>query len=280
MLTLSPLGGGRFSSGAAQTNRNEFIFGGQLLAQALCAAAQTVSGKLPHALHASFEFPASATRPLVYQVCEGRDGRSLSHRRVMARQSGHTVLRAYASFSGPEEGFRHQSGWRSEPPAPDSLSTLGSIAARYETQVSEHGKGRLSTYPQLEIRPIAVKEHLLLQPGKPASRFWMRARGNMPADPTGWTAVLTYLSDYLLVNAALIPHVSEMPDEHLFVASLNHAMWFHVLADPSQWLLYETESDWAGQGRALVHGRFYSENGQLVASVVQETMIRARKNSG
>jgi acyl-CoA thioesterase-2 len=264
---------------AAQTNRNQFIFGGQLLAQALCAALQTVSGKLPHALHASFELPASAARPLVYHVHEGRDGRSLSYRRIVASQSRHTVLWADASFSADGEGFRHQSGWRSEPPVPDSLPTLAAVAACYGTQVSEHGKGRLTTYPQLEIRPIEVKEHLLLQPGNPESRIWMLARGDMPADAGGWAAVLTYLSDYLLVNAALIPHVSEMPNEHLFVASLNHSMWFHMPADPSAWLLYETESDWAGQGRALIHGRFYSQRGQLVASVVQETMIRVRKNS-
>jgi acyl-CoA thioesterase-2 len=280
LLTLCPLGEGRFSSMAAQTNRNQFIFGGQLLAQALYAAGQTVSDKLPHALHASFESPASATGPLVYQVREGHDGRSLSHRRIMACQSGHTVLWAEASFSAAGDGFRHQSGWRSEPPLPDSLPTLAAVAARYGTQVSEHGKGRLTTYPQLEIRPIEAREHLLLRPGNPASRIWMRARGDMPAGAAGWAAVLTYLSDYLLVNAALIPHVSEMPNDHLFVASLNHAMWFHQSADPSRWLLYETESDWAGQGRALIHGRFYSEAGQLVASVVQEAMIRTRKDSG
>ena len=135
-------------------------------------------------------------------------------------------------------------------------------------------QGRLTTYPQLEIRPIEVREHLLLQPGNPASRIWMRARGDMPTGQSGWAAVLTYLSDYLLINAALILHVSEMPNEHLFVASLNHAMWFHLPADPSRWLLYETESSWAGEGRALIHGRFFSEAGQFVASVVQEAMIR------
>jgi acyl-CoA thioesterase-2 len=279
LLTLCPLGEGRFSSMAAQTNRNQFIFGGQLLAQALYAALQTVSDRLPHALHASFELPASAIRPLVYQVREGHDGRSLSHRRIMAFQSGNTVLSADASFSATGDGFQHQSGWRAEPPVPESLPTLAAVAACYETQVSEHGRGRLTTYPQLEIRPIEVREHLLLQPGNPASRIWIRARGDMPTGQSGWAAVLTYLSDYLLINAALIPHVSDMPHEHLFVASLNHAMWFHLPADPSRWLLYETESSWAGQGRALIHGRFYSEAGQLVASVVQEAMIRTRKHS-
>jgi acyl-CoA thioesterase-2 len=279
LLTLCPLGEGRFSSMAAQTNRNQFIFGGQLLAQALYAALQTVSDRQPHALHASFELPASAIRPLVYQVREGHDGRSLSHRRIMAFQSGNTVLSADASFSAPGDGFQHQSGWRAEPPVPESLPTLAAVAACYETQVSEHGRGRLTTYPQLEIRPIEVREHLLLQPGNPASRIWIRARGDMPTGQSGWAAVLTYLSDYLLINAALIPHVSDMPNEHLFVASLNHAMWFHLPADPSQWLLYETESSWAGQGRALIHGRFFSEAGQLVASVVQEAMIRIRKHS-
>ena len=280
LLTLLPLGDARFASTAAQTNRNQFIFGGQLLAQALYAAAQTVADKLPHALHASFEFPASGADSLVYRVCKGRDGSSLSSRRVTARQSGRTVLWANVSFNATEAGFEHQLSWRSEPPDPDSAPVLATVAARYGAHVSEHGKGRLTTYPQLEIRPIDVEHHLLLRPGAPMSRFWIRARGCMPGSTSGWAAVLAYLSDYLLINAALIPHVDQIPNEHLFVASLNHAMWFHDTVDPSQWLLYETESAWAAQGRVLIYGHFFSREGKMVASVTQEAMVRIRKETG
>src|ERR1700687_193263 len=138
LLTLLPLGDARFASTAAQTNRNQFIFGGQLLAQALYAAAQTVPDKLPHALHASFEFPACGADPLVYRVCKGRDGSSLSSRRVTARQSGRTVLWANVSFNATEAGFEHQLSWRSEPPDPDSAPVLATVAARYGAHVSEH----------------------------------------------------------------------------------------------------------------------------------------------
>jgi acyl-CoA thioesterase-2 len=277
LLALCPLGDGRFESTAAQTNRNQFIFGGQLLAQALYAAIQTVQNRQPHALHALFELPASSASPLVYGVSKGRDGRSLSSRQVTACQSGQTVLSTSVSFNAVEAGFEHQMSWRSAPPAPESTPGLATVSARYGARVSVHGKGRLSTYPQLEIRPIDVEQHLLLRAGAPMSRFWIRARGQMPSRTSSWAAVLAYLSDYLLINAALIPHVDEIPNEHLFVASLNHAMWFHEATDPSQWLLYETESDWAAQGRVLIRGRFFSVTGKLIASVAQEAMVRLRK---
>lgn len=280
LLTLRSMGDGCFASMAAQTNRNQSVFGGQLLAQALTAAAHTVQDKLPHALHVSFERPVSGAAPVLYRVCKGRDGSSLSSRRVTGSQGGHTVLWANVSFNAMEVGFEHQFSWRSDPPAPDSTPALETVAAQYGAKVSEHGKGRLTTYPQLEIRPIDVQQHLLLRAGAPMSRFWIRARGNMPGGTSGWASVLAYLSDYLLINAALIPHVDEIPNEHLFVASLNHAIWFHDTTDPSQWLLYETESAWAAQGRVLIRGHFFEVTGKLVASVTQEALVRIRKETG
>lgn len=277
LLSLRQLGIRRFASLASQSNRNHRLFGGQLLGQALRAASYTSADRSPHALLASFEHPAVADAPLSYSVHVGHDGGSLSSRRVVARQSGNTVLHAVASFNRPESGFEHQFSWRTRPPPPESLASLADVAAQYRTQVSEHGKARLTTYPQIEIRPIDVEQHLLLRAAEPLSRFWIRACGNMPSDPSGWASVIAYMSDYLLVNAALIPHIEEIPNEHLFVASLNHAMWFHEITDPSQWLLYETESWWAAQGRAMIRGHFFSSAGRLVASATQETMVRLRK---
>jgi acyl-CoA thioesterase-2 len=92
-------------------------------------------------------------------------------------------------------------------------------------------------------------------------------------------AVVAYLSDYLMINAALIPHVAEIPDERLFVASINHSIWFHAPADPSQWLLYDIVSPWAGQGRALCIGYLYRKDGGMVASVAQEAMVRPLRTS-
>jgi acyl-CoA thioesterase-2 len=276
ILTLEADGPSRFASSANQINRGGFLFGGQLVAQALLAAAATVQEKRPHSLQVSFEKAVRGSDPIVYEVHDAHEGRRVSTRRVTALQNGATVLAAAVSFNAAESGFEHQSGWRTQPPPPGSLMPLADVALRHGSAVSEHGKGRLMTYPQVEIRPIDVEQHLLLRAGAARSRFWVRAVGEMPTDAVGYAAVVSYLSDYLLINAALIPHVADMPDQHLFVASLNHSMWFHAEVDPSQWLLYEIESPWAGSGRALCCGRLFTQSGALVASVAQEAMIRRR----
>ena len=276
LLSLTSLGELRFASEAGQINRNGFSYGGQILAQALKAAALTIDDdRLPHVLQASFERPVRADEPVLYSIESLHDGGSLSTRRLVARQRDYCVLSANASFCKQEPGFAHQQNPAKPPPAPESLEPLADIEARFAGRVSKHGMGRLSTYAQVELRPIDVEEHLLLRQGKPASRFWIRALGEFPQASTR-AAVMAYLSDYLLINSALIPHVEDMPEERLFVASLNHSIWFHALADPTQWMLYESTSPWAGGGRALSLGRFFTMQGVLIASTAQEAMVRTR----
>jgi acyl-CoA thioesterase II len=278
LLTFDSAGPNRFGSRANQVNRGGFLFGGQLLAQSLCAAALTVNAKRPHSLQVSFEEAGRADETTVYEVHESHEGRSLSTRRVVATQGNNLVLCAMASFAAHDSGFEHSCGWLSPPPPADSLLSLEEVAHRYGDRVTPHGKGRLSTYPQVEIRPIDVEHHLLLKAGPARSRFWIRAAGDLPRDPPAGAAVLSYLSDYLLINAALIPHVAEIPDEHLFVASINHSMWFHAQVDPSQWMFFEIESPWAGNGRTLCCGRIFTGRGRLIASVTQEAMVRRRQS--
>lgn len=278
LLTLTAASGERFLSCSAQTNRNGTVFGGQLLAQALQAAAATVPDKRVQALQACFERPTRAAS-LDYKVRRGQDGRTISTRRVTASQAGSPVLSAMLSFGSSGQGFEHSARWREAPPEPEALPTLAEAVTPHASAVSEHGKGRLTTYSQVEVRPIEVEQHLLLEVGPARARIWIRARGELPAAATGNVAVLAYLSDYLMVNAALIPHVRDLPDEHLFVASLEHSMWFHAEADPSDWLLYETESPWSGEGRVLCMGRLFTRKGLLVATVAQHALVRRRRPS-
>lgn len=107
------------------------------------------------------------------------------------------------------------------------------------------------------MRPVEPEQHLLLAPGEPRCRFWIRAKLLAAPERLVRSAALAYLSDYLLVNAALVPHADELPPRRLFVASLNHAIWFHADVDPRDWLFYETYSPFAGGGHVLCQGRFY-----------------------
>ena len=62
----------------------------------------------------------------------------------------------------------------------------------------------------------------------------------------------------------------------LQVATIDHAMWFHRDFRFDDWLLYAVDSPSASGGRGLVRGEFYSREGQLVASCIQEGVIRHR----
>lgn len=280
LLTLVPAAGGVFESTCEQPNRSGFLYGGQLLAQALCAAisSSSVAGRRPHALQAAFVQPARCNQPIAYGVVESRDGRSLSSRTVSGRQAGAAVLNCTVSFTGGESGFEHRRG-PIESPLPESLPTLSDIARLYGPRVAAHGRGRLSAYAQVDVRPVDPEAHLLIRQGGPECRFWIRAIGPMPDDPAMMPAVIAYLSDYLMVNAALIPHVAEIPNERLFVASINHSVWFHASADPWQWMLYDIVSPWAGHGRALCIGHLHGLDGGMIASVAQEAMVRPLRTS-
>lgn len=251
LLTLQSLDACRFASGAHQANRRGSCYGGQLLGQALQAAVSTVRGQRPLAMQVSFEAAARLDAPVVYAVEPVRDGRTSATRTVTARQGETMVLLATVSFGVASCGWEHAARSDAAPAAPDLLPSLEELARSMGAGVSAHAQGRLSSYPQIEVRPVDAERHFLLRSGPPESRFWIRAIAAPPLSPDMNAAATAYLSDYLLANAALIPHAEELPDEHLFVASLTHSMWFHAESDPTRWLYSQTQSPWrARAGRS------------------------------
>jgi acyl-CoA thioesterase II len=277
LLTLQSLDACRFVCGAHQANRRGSCYGGQLLGQALQAAVSTVRGQRPLAMQVSFEAAARIDAPVVYAVELLRDGRNSATRTVTARQRDITVLLATVSFGVAAHGWEHASVSEAASAPPDRLPSLEELARSMGAGVSAHAQGRLSSYPQIEVRPVDAERHFLLRSGPPESRFWIRAIAEPPLAPGMNAAATAYLSDYLLANAALIPHAEELPDEHLFVASLTHSIWFHAQSDPTRWLYSRTQSPWAGEGRAFCWGHLFS-GGALIASIAQEMTIRRRRS--
>lgn len=277
LLTLEPSGDDVFRALHGQPNRNGAVYGGQLLGQAMRAAEATVEDRRPHAMQACFERAADSSRPIDYRVARVLDGGSETLRRVSATQDGHTLLTATVAFGAALPGFAHAVGWRTPPPDPATLPTLDQLGAALGTELSAHGRSRTRTYPQVEVRPVEARRHLLVDAGPAESRFWLRAAPTEDDRALPEAPALVYLSDYLAVNAALAGHVPRLPAEPLFIASLNHSLWFHGPFDPRGWLYYELDSPWTGGGRAVCNGRLFDPRGGLVASVVQETLLRPRR---
>ncbi|MGI8939232.1 MAG: acyl-CoA thioesterase II [Iamia sp.] len=248
------------------------VFGGQVAGQALVAAARTVDAdRHVHSLHAYFLRPGDPTVPILYEVDRIRDGRSFATRRVVAIQHGRAIFNLSASFHVPEEGFDHQDDPPPDTPAPD---TLPDFATRWRPLLGAAGADWLDRPRPIDIRHVDWTAQIEREPLPPHSRVWLRADGVLPDDPVLHTCVVTYASDMTLLDTTLLPHGRSSIQQDVMMASLDHTMWFHRPFRADEWLLYTQDTPSASGGRGLARGLFFDQAGHLVASVVQEGLIR------
>jgi acyl-CoA thioesterase II len=253
------------------------VFGGQVVGQALSAAARTVPPERQvHSLHAYFLRPGDVTRPIVFDVDRIRDGTSFTTRRVVAIQGGRPILNMSASFQLVEPGFEHQEPMPEAPP-PSSLPTEQERAARAADRLPPLVVARATAERAFEMRSTDPQEDPFRPVARPARRMvWMRTVGQLPDDPALHRYLLAYASDFSFVTTSLLPHGVNFLSPGMQIASLDHVMYFHQPLRCDQWLLYVIESPAAHGARGLVRGSFFTEDGRLVASTVQEGLIRRR----
>jgi len=254
--------------------RMQRAFGGQVLAQALSAAARTVdASRTVHSMHGYFLIPGRTDIPIVYDVEQVRDGRSFSSRRVVARQGGKTIFYLSASYQVTEEGFEHQDPMPTDVPGPDDcpryVEVLAGLTGR-EPAVWQREDGALDVRFAGDSRPGGT----LADPRHPArARVWVRVDGRLPDDPRIHQAALAYASDLTLLAAATVPHEVFIGGPQVQAASLDHAMWFLRGFRADSWLLYDQISPSASNARGLSTGRLFQDD-RLVAQVAQEGLIR------
>jgi len=247
------------------------IFGGQVLGQALVAATRTVEGRGVHSLHAYFLRRGDLSGPIVFEVDRSRDGGSFTSRRVVAIQHGQPILTMSASFHICEPGLDHQSTMP-DTPAPETLPDLGQINAELVARVPEKVRYFFRQQRPFEFRAVNPPDFLNPVKRVAEKRVWFRVNGGLPADQALHRSLLTYVSDYHLLDTATLPHgVSFM---ELQMASIDHAIWFHRDVKVDEWLLYVTDSPSASGACGFARGAIYSRDGILVASVAQEGLIR------
>ncbi|HVJ90342.1 MAG TPA: acyl-CoA thioesterase II [Labilithrix sp.] len=252
------------------------VFGGQVLGQALSAAAQTVpSERHVHSLNAYFLRPGDVTKPIVYEVDRIRDGTSFTTRRVVAIQNGKAIFHLGTSFQKEEPGFEHQDPMPAVPPPEAAVSDRDRFAAIAD-RLPKFAVEQARAERPIELR--FVDEIDLLNPTKrPARRLvWLRAAGKLPDDPALHAYLLAYASDFALVSTALLPHGVNWLTPGIQLASIDHAMWFHRPARIDDWLLYVMDSPAAHGARGLARGTFFTKDGVLVASTAQEGLMRRR----
>ncbi len=254
------------------------VYGGQVIGQALVAASRTVpEDRQAHSLHGYFLRPGDTTIPILYKVDRIRDGRSFTTRRVVAIQHGRAIFNMSISFQVPEAGFDHQLP-RPEAPGPDRLSDENELRAEWVSKMPrEYADWANGSHP-IEIRPVDPMNIFAPEKRAPQQMCWMRARNRLPDDQRLHQCVLAYLSDWSLLDTALLPHAVSYTDGNLQMASLDHAMWFHRPFRADEWLLYVQDSPSASGARGLNRGLIYDSEGILVASAAQEGLMRLHED--
>jgi acyl-CoA thioesterase-2 len=248
------------------------IYGGQLFAQGIVAAERTVpAGRVPHSAQAQFLEAGRHDIPVRYRVEHVRDGRSFSARRVSGFQGDRRVVDLNVSFHVPERGVEHQREMPGCGP-PNELPELTRVMEQASTL--PHLPWRRE-WAGLDVRyvPDNLESRSDATPG--VQQVWIRTRDRLGDGPALHRHVIAYLSDHLLLAAALVPHGLMLGDPDLPRATLNHSIWFHDDARADEWLFIDQRSPWAGAGRGLSFASVYTEDGRLVASLAQEGLIRA-----
>lgn len=242
------------------------LFGGQLLAQMLVAAARTVPEPAqPHSLHVYFLAPGNSEDRVEFAVTRTRDGRRLSNRSVTAEQAGRVLATAMVSVAAPSEGVAHQAPMPTVPP-PEQCPTLADWA--------EQWGGLTEIWSTMNVADF----RLVPDPPDGTTMAWLRAAGPLPDQPVTHAAWALLMSDITALAAGLAAHDVPVGGEHLGdrpwgAVSLDHAMWFHRPARADEWLLYAQRSPSSSDGRGLVVADVFTVDGRCVGSFTQEGLF-------
>lgn len=251
------------------------VFGGQVLAQGLLAADDTVpEGRFPHSTHGYFIRAGRVDEPITFAVEILSDSRSFSTRRTHAIQDGKPILSMICSFQEQQDGLDHQIPM---PDAPDpetvrsTLDELGPIPDRLAQFWSNESP--------FDARH--VDGSLFLGPSETArdtQQVWLRCRESVPdagaKDRALHAALLAYACDQAMLEPVLRAHGESWATPGLRVASLDHAMWWHRPVRVDEWFLFSQSSPTAQSGRGLGSNSVFAPDGRLVATIMQEGMVR------
>jgi acyl-CoA thioesterase-2 len=245
------------------------VFGGQVLGQALVASQRCSRGWPAHSLHAYFLNRGDPDHPIQYRVARLRSSRTFDAFEITASQQGDPIFKMMASHHLPEPGPEHQI------PMDDVGEPEGETFEEALLRVMTPGGqnvGKLDFELPVEIRGVGGLAMFSREVRPPNARVWLRMRGELPDDPILAQALFAYASDYAIMAPALHPHPVSALD--MLTASLDHSLWFHRPLRLDQWLLFELDSPVGHGARGVGRGLLYDSSGLLVASCVQEAMMR------
>jgi acyl-CoA thioesterase II len=277
VLDLRPLGDDTFL-GSHPSKNPVRTFGGQMMAQAFVAASRTLDHALsPSALSAHFIAGGDPERDLEFHVVRLRDERRFANRRVDVVQDGVLLTSALVSHMNGGRGLEHNVTVP-DVPDPATLPTIGEVLAGYEEVVPLFVNAlrpiewRYANDPAWVMR--SKSERLA------HNRVWLKADGPLPDDQVIHAAALVYSSDTTVLDSIITTHGLSWGFDRIFAVTMNHSVWFHRPVRFDDWVLYSTSSPVAAESRGLGTGHFFDPSGQVVATVVQEGIVKHFPGAG
>lgn len=248
-------------------------FGGLLVAQSFVASTRTLTrdGLPPSALSVHFINGGDTSKDIEFHVVRLRDERRFANRRVDAVQDGVLLSSAMISYMSGGRGLEHGI----EPPEvadPETVPPIGELLRGYEQTVPHF----VNALWPVEWRYTNDPSWVMRDKGESLAynRVWLKASGTMPADPMLHTATMLYSSDTTVLDSVITTHGLSWGFDRIFAASTNHSVWFHRQVRFDDWVLYSTSSPVAADSRGLGTGHFFDRSGQIVATVVQEGVLK------
>lgn len=247
-------------------------YGGDMVAQATMAAIRSApADRQLHSMHSYFMRPVDIGEQVRYEVELLRDGRGYSTRQVRGYQNDKVVYLCLASFQVPEQGSDYAAPMPTGLPEPESLPSSADVLAGVPGPVADYWSAGRSFDMRHLPGPVyteVVGEHVATQ------AVWLKPFSTLPDDPQVHTAALAYVCDYTILEPLLRVHGLAWADAGLVTASLDHAMWFHRPAGMDDWVLYSQRAVSTGSNRGLATGYLHDRTGRLMATVLQEGMVR------
>ncbi len=284
-LDVNKVGDFHYVGETSVTWNGRSIFGGQLIAQAMSAAQQSVDdGRHVHSLHGYFLRPGDPGKPVHYSVSQMRSGKSFSTFQVDAKQSksnqdSQLIFSCVLSLQVVEVGLAHQFDMPTVA-GPDSLESELDFWSRLDQEQLAAGKPsrlsqRLRQLQYFDLRPLVRRNKKDVHPMPPHNGYWIKMNETLDDNIDVHQRVLSYMSDFLFMETALQPHpLTSREWRRLQASSLDHAIWFYNDFRADEWVLYYVDSPCSSAARGLNRGTFYSHDGRLIASTVQEGLMR------
>ncbi len=262
--------GNRFQAGSiGDPSQRDVVYGGQLLAQMILASDQVAHDKDVASIHTVFARSARLSLPIEVDVDVIHDGRTMGSHSVVVHQGDRVCAQGVVlrRLDAPDL-IRHQPEMPAVAGPEDSIDTGqgGLLAPGSDLRIVD---GVNTWDPDAPVRPAELFAWVRLPRG---------SAGSPEADtPALAQALLAYGTDGFLIGTAMLPHAGigqNMAHRNIGTGVVSHTLTFHEAVPFGEWLLLAHRSPYAGRGASYGTAQVFTEDGKLVASFVQENMIR------